>query len=189
MPYDHDHDPLDYDKAPSLSFNGKPIGTTYVGKVLAPASLVQSRDFETGDPATWPDGNPKMAVVIKLEVDGELRSLWAAKPSAMFAALVAAQKEAGQRIGEGGTLHVKYTGDVPNAKNPRLNAAKQYACRYTPPVNDVFGEEFAPPVPAKQANPRPSMQNMQDRATENPQDRATRMAAHERHSGLPTKGW
>ncbi len=72
MPYgEHDQDPLDYEKAPSLSFKGMPVGTTYTGRVLGPASLVQSRDFESGEPATWPDGNPKMAVVIRLEVNGE----------------------------------------------------------------------------------------------------------------------
>lgn len=142
-----ERDPLEYDeKAPSLSFKGMPVGTTYAGRVLAPASLVQSRDFESGEPATWPDGNPKMAVVIRLEVNGEPRSLWAAKPSAMFAALVEAQKQAGQRIGEGGTLHIRFTGETANTKNPRLNAAKQYACKYEPPTHDPFAEEFAPPA-------------------------------------------
>jgi len=152
---EHTADPLEHEKAPSLSFRDQPIGTTYTGKVLGPASLVQSRDFETGEPATWPDGNPKYSVVIRLEVNGEPRSLWAPKPSAMFAALVAAQKQAGQRIGEGGTLQVRFSGEVPNAKNPRLNAAKQYQCRYTPPVHDAFADEFAPP--AQQAPQAPRM--------------------------------
>lgn len=150
-----DTDPLAYEKAPSLSFKDKPIGTTYVGRVLGPVTLVQSRDFESGEPATWSDGNPKMAVVIKLEVDGQPRSLWAAKPSAMFAALVAAQKQAGQRIGEGGTLHVRYTGDVANTKHPHLNAAKQYVCKYEPPAHDPFAEEFAQPATAQQPTGAP----------------------------------
>ena len=151
----YDTDPLEYEKAPSLSFKGMPIGTTYVGRVLGPVTLVQSRDFESGEPATWPDGNPKMAAVVRLDVNGETRSVWAAKPSAMFAALVAAQKQAGQRIGEGGTLHVRYTGEIPNGKNPRLHAAKQYACKYEPPVHDPFADEFAPPAQEQPATGTP----------------------------------
>ena len=158
MAYDAHHaDPLEYEKAPSLSFRDKPIGHTYVGTVLGPASLVQSRDFETGEPATWPDGHPKYSVVIRLEMDGEPYSLWAPKPSAMFAALVAAQKQAGTRIGAGGTLHVRFSGETPNVKNPKLNAAKQYQCKYVPPVTDPFADEFAPPTPTQQAPQAPRM--------------------------------
>lgn len=154
-----DDDPLSYQKAPSLSFKDAPIGTTYKGIITQRAQLVQSRDFETQEPAVWPDGNPKMSVVIQLEVDGEARSLWAPKPSGMFAALVAAQKEAGAgTMQEGGTLWVKFTGTQPNAKNPRLNEAKIYACKYLPPKQvDPFEDSDAattatpaarPPTPA-----------------------------------------
>ncbi len=94
---------------------------------------MQSRDFETGEAAKWPDGNPKMSVVTTLRVNGEERGLWAKKPSALFAAIGEAQKKAGQLIRIGGTIRVTYTGDVPNAKNPRLNPQKQYAVEYTPP--------------------------------------------------------
>ncbi len=119
---------------PAVSFKDATVGTTYTGTVIEGPKLVQSRDYETGEPAAWPDGNPKMSVVIVLDIDGETRSLWAAKPSALFAALGAAQGKAGARITEGGTLAVRYTGDVPNAKNPRLNPAKQYEAKYTPPA-------------------------------------------------------
>lgn len=118
---------------PALSFKDKPIGTSYTGRVLDRPKLVQSRDFETGERATWPDGNPKMSVVTQLEVNGEKCSLWAAKPSAMFAAVAAAQQEAGTTITVGGTLTVTYVGDKPNEKNPRLNPQKQYAVKYAPP--------------------------------------------------------
>ena len=130
---------------PSLSFKDAPVGTTYTGTITEAASLVQSRDYETGEPAFWDDARtqPKMSAVLRLEVDGEERSLWAQKPSAMFAALAEAQKAAGSRFEVGGTLAVKYTGDKPNAKNPRLNPAKQYAARYTPPKPaDPFGGQL-----------------------------------------------
>lgn len=149
---------------PSLSFKDKPHGTTYVGRVAELPALVQSRDFETGNPATWPDGNPKMVVCTTLEIDGQLYSLWAPKPSALFAAIKDAQNAVGQQIAVGGTLEVTYTHDEPNKTNPRLNPAKQYRVRYTPP--DAFGTstaeaavaaaESAPaaaPAPAAAANP------------------------------------
>jgi hypothetical protein len=156
-------DPLDYEKAPSLSFRDAAVGTMYKGVITARPKLVQSRDFESGDPKTWPDGNPVMSVVIILEVDGEARSLWAQRPSSMFAALVEAQKTAGAGpMEEGGTLHVKFIGEKPNAKNPRLNPAKQYAVKYTPPDKqpDPFvsapeapGATSSPAGPVAQANP------------------------------------
>lgn len=146
-------DPLSYTKAPSLSFKDVPVGHVYKGTITKKPTLVQSRNFETGEPATWPDGNPKMSVVIQLDLNGEARSLWAPKPSAMFAALVEAQKVAGgQPMQEGGTLYIKFTGTTPNAKNPRLNEAKQYACKYEPPIHeDPFGA--AQPPHGQQAPP------------------------------------
>lgn len=121
------------ESAPALSFRDKPVGTTYTGTVTDRPTLVQSRDFETGERATWPDGNPKMSVVTQLDVNGDKVALWAPKPSAMFAAIAAAQQDAGARIDVGGTLSVTYSGDKPNEKNPRLNPQKQYRVTYQPP--------------------------------------------------------
>jgi hypothetical protein len=143
-------DPLSLESAPSLSFKDAPIGTTYKGVITARPKLVQSREFESGNPKTWPDGNPVMAVVILLEVDGETRSVWAQKPSALFAALVTAQKAAGAGpMEEGGELWVRFSGEEPNKKNPKLHAQKLYQCRYLPPQKqaDPFDE------PDKQASP------------------------------------
>lgn len=133
------NDPFASTGAPSVSFKDLPVGTSYTGTVLELPQLVQARDFESGNPATWPDGNPKMTVVTKLSVNGEEMSLWAPKPSAMFAAISDAQKAAGAAIAIGGTLTVTYVGDKPNATNPRLNAAKQYSAVYQPP--NAFGTD------------------------------------------------
>jgi hypothetical protein len=138
------------DSVPSLSFRDKPVGHTYEGTITSAPELVQGKDFETGEPAVWKnkDGStsPKMSVVMRLEVDGEQRSLWAVKPSAMFAALKEAQQKAGKPFEVGGAIAVRYTGDKPNEKNPRLNAAKQYAVKYTPPSpKDAFGSDDNPP--------------------------------------------
>ena len=129
---------------PSLSFKDAPVGTSYTCVVVEAPTLLQSRNFETGNPDSWPDGNPKMSAVVKVTVNGEERSIWAAKPSSLFAAIANAQQVAGQQITPGGTLVVTYTHDKPN-DNPRLNAAKQYSAVYTPP--NAFGTE-AQEIPA-----------------------------------------
>lgn len=123
---------------PSLSFKDAAPGTSYTCVVVEAPTLLQSRNFETGNPDFWPDGNPKMSAVVKVTVNGEERSIWASKPSALFAAIANAQQTAGQQITPGGTLVVTYTHDKPN-DNPRLNAAKQYSAVYTPP--NAFGTD------------------------------------------------
>lgn len=138
---------------PALSFKDAPVGTSFTCTVVEAPTLLQSRDFETGNPAFWPDGNPKMSAVVKVTVNGEERSIWAAKPSSLFAAIASAQQTAGQQIAPGGTLVVTYTHDKPN-ENPRLNAAKQYSATYTPP--NAFGTEQAQPAQqAPAATPAP----------------------------------
>jgi hypothetical protein len=132
------------DSNPSLSFKDKPFGTTYKGTVVELPSLMQGRDFETGEPATWPDGNPKMVVCVTLDIGGEKWNLWAAKPSSMFSAIKDAQQRAGVQIAVGGTLTVTYTHDEPNKTNPKLNPAKQYEAEYAPP--NVFEEPVAPTI-------------------------------------------
>lgn len=140
MSYD---DPFaSYDRVPALSFKNAAIGTSYTGEVLEEAKLVQARDFETGDPAFWPDGNKKMSAVIRLRVDSEERSLWAPKPSAMFKALADAQKAAGKRIAVGGALTVTFTGEEPNTKNPKLNPMKLYAATYS--ESDPLADDVPP---------------------------------------------
>lgn len=130
------------DKAPSLSFKNAPVGTTYTGTVTADPKLVQSRDYKTGEPAFWPakpgeTPNPKMSVVINLTVDGEPRSLWATKPSAMFAALADAQRESGIKIGPGVKLSVRFTGEK-ELEDKKKEPQKLYAVKL----------EAAPPEPA-----------------------------------------
>jgi len=142
------------DSAPSLSFKDSPIGTAYTDTVTQLPQEMQARDFDTGKPDFWEDGNPKKTIVTGLEVNGEERSLWAPKPSAMFAAIKAAQQSAGASIAIGGTLTVQYYADKPNERNPRLNPAKQYAVTYTPPnpfadqqqpAQQVAQQQFVPP--------------------------------------------
>lgn len=128
------------ERFPSLSFKDAPIGTTYKFTVYEDPQTVQSRDFDTGEPAFWPDGNKKLSVVTILEVEGlGMRSLWAPKPSAMFRALADAQQAAGAQIKKGGTGTITFTGEQPNERNPKLNPQKLYKVTYVP--NDPFGAD------------------------------------------------
>lgn len=140
------------EKHPAVSFKGAPVGTVVRGRVVEAPKAVQSRNFESGEPDFWPDGNPKMSVVTILDIAGEKKGLWAPQPSALFAAIKAAIEAAGGTpIEEGGELAVKYVGEKPNEKNPRLNPQKLYEARYTPPAaKDPFDEAPAP-APAAQA--------------------------------------
>lgn len=132
-----------YDKMPAVSFKGAPIGTTYHLEVLSHAELVQSIDFETGERAVWPDGNPRKSAVVRVRRDGQEENLWAGKPSSMFAALQAAQKAAGARIGPGGQLTVKFVREEPNRKNPKLNPQKIYDATYS--TGDPLASDDVPP--------------------------------------------
>ena len=151
------------DKAPSISFKDAAVGTVYEGIVTEAPKLVQSRDFNTGEPAFWPAKpgevpNPKMSVVIRMSLDGdEERSLWAQKPSAMFAAIGEAQKTAGQRIEVGGTLAIKFTGEKPHTDPDKIRKnlppQKLYAAKYTPPAQLPAADPWAATQPASDSPP------------------------------------
>jgi hypothetical protein len=143
------------DSKPSISFKDKPIGTSYTGTVTKAPELVQARDYESGQPAFWPDGNPKQTVVTSLLVNGEELNLWAAKPSALFRAIADAQKAAGAQITVGGTLTVTFAGEKPNEKNPRLNPQKLYTVTYQAP--NAFGDAADQGVAPQAAPPASSV--------------------------------
>lgn len=140
-----------FEKHPSVSWKDKPVGTRLVAKVIEAPQLVHARDYETNERDYWDEAKtqPKMTVVTTVETpSGDVLSLWAPKPSALFAAIGDAQQRAGARIAPGGTLTVEYTGDKPNEKNPRLNPAKQFRVEYTPP--SAFDSPAQQQPPAQQ---------------------------------------
>lgn len=134
-----DSDPFaDAEKVPALSFRDAPIGTVYQGTITKLPRVMQQRDFKTKEPTVWKDGNPKLVVVLHMEVtlaggEVETRSVWANNPSSLFRALAKAQKDSGAQFAVGGTLAIRFAGTEP-AKDPTLNPQKIYEARYTPPV-------------------------------------------------------
>lgn len=141
--------------APAVSFATRdahgnlthaPIGTRYEFKVTEAPKEVQARDFESGSAAFWPDGNPKKTIVTGIEVNGEARTLWAPKPSAMLTAIKEALTTAAgvQPMLVGGTGFVEFTGygKAEAGKNPQ----KLYKAGYTPP--NAFAEAASNTAPA-----------------------------------------
>ncbi|MBC7680251.1 MAG: hypothetical protein H7233_14860 [Pseudorhodobacter sp.] len=138
-------------KAASISFKDAPTGTTFTGVLTETPKLIQSRDFNTGEPAFWPaspgqEPNAKMSVVINFDVNGEPRSLWAQKPSAMFVAIAEAQKAAGCKLEPGCELSVRFSGEKahtdPEKVRKGLPAQKLYEAKIKPapakPAPDAF---------------------------------------------------
>lgn len=144
----HDNDdPFDKPESrPSVSFKEAPIGATVTCIVDGAPNKVQARNFETGQPDVWSDGNPKYTVATDVVVNGTPMTLWAGIPSSLFGAIAAAQTAAGAKIEPGGTLVVKLVGEKPN-ENTRLSPQKLYEAHYTPPA------AFDTAAPAAQAQP------------------------------------
>lgn len=135
------------------------IGTVVRGVVLA-QEVSQVRDFETQQPATWPDGNPKMQLVVTVQtderdpdIDGDdgRRRVFAPKPSGMLTAIADALTKSGTKPSQmaGGTLAVKFESEKPHEKRG-YNAIKQYRAQFQPgaasAADDLLGGGTAAPV-------------------------------------------
>lgn len=125
-------------KKPAVSWKHEPVGTVRVFQVQSSADVAQTTDFATKLPAFWKlkpgqtEPDPKLAAVFEVfdEKEQEERTLWAPIPSSMRTALAEAQKAAGELIGAGGTLTIKFTGTKPSGKG---EDQKLYAAKYDPP--------------------------------------------------------
>jgi hypothetical protein len=126
------------ERVPAVSWNGAPVGGFIVARVLEAPREVQARDFATGKVETWDNGDPKMNVVTRVDVNGETRDLWCVRPSALYGAIVEALKQTPPGYLEvGGTLRITYTGEKPSEK-AGMNPAKQFAVQYT--AANAFGQ-------------------------------------------------
>lgn len=183
-----DNDPFaGGESLPSVSFKDTPVGTSYTLEVLEAPELVQARDYESGQPAFWPDGNPKQTVVTKVTdtATGEVKNLWAAKPSALFRAIGDAQKAAGAQIRPGDTLVVTFSGEKPNEKNPRLNPQKLYTVALT--KGDAFADQQQPAPVAPVAVPAP-VQSVPQAAPQAAPTYTPEQIAAAKAAGIPLPG-
>lgn len=153
------------------SFQFETIGDSVTGKVVG-LSEVQQTDMDSGQPATWENGQPKMMVAVELQTqlrdpsnpaDDGKRTVYlkgskkAESMSSLAAVLVAVRNASGATtLNVGGTLTLTYAGDgVPSRRG--YNAPKQYTAQYQAPAVNLMGEQpgqaASSPAAAQQAAP------------------------------------
>jgi hypothetical protein len=130
----------------SASFQN--VGDSIVGFIVRQPEVQQQRDFATGEPKFWSDGNPMMQlrIVLMTEVrdpddpeDSGERAVYIR--GNMQRAVAQAVRQAGARgLEVGGKLLIKYSGDG-TASQRGFNPPKLYEARYRPPSPE------ATPVP------------------------------------------
>lgn len=141
---------------PSAKFDA--IGTTVAGTITEQPTIQQQRDFDTGQPEFWDDGNPKYMLVVHLETkqrdpsvdnDDGTRALYV-RSFLQKAIRDAVRLAGGDGLEPGGHLSVTYTGD---GTPPRrgANAPKLYTATYKLPTAQAANEFLnAAPNPAVQ---------------------------------------
>lgn len=147
------------------------IGDSVTGRITA-IEEQQQTDMQTGQPAVWENGQPKMMVRVELDtalrdpenpVDDGARAVYlrgskkAESKSSLAAVLQAARtRTGGSAIDLGGTLTLTYVGDgVPRQRG--YNAPKQYEAVYEAPKVDLSGGATQQPVPPPVAQaPQPA---------------------------------
>lgn len=130
--------------SPALKF--ETVGTSYTGTVVAEPTATQQKDFRTQQPETWPDGSPKMQVLVQVSTalrdpqkpeDDGTRTLYIKGKELTNAIRAAVRASGANGIHTGGTLTVTYIGDG-QAQNG-LNPPKLYAASYQPPAVSLAG--------------------------------------------------
>lgn len=119
------------------------IGAEITGTVAGAPYERQQTKFGTQEPDFWPNGDPKMQILVPLKTalrdpanvhdDGE-RTLYVASKNMKTAIGNAIRTAGATDILPGGTLTVKYIGNDPASKNP-ANPAKLYSATYTAPAS------------------------------------------------------
>lgn len=149
--------------APAAKFDT--IGTTITGTVLREPEARQQKDFRTQVPETWPDGSPKMQVIVQIKTDQRdpdrgdddgTRIVYIKGKELTNAVRNAVRTAGANGIHTGGRLTIRYTGDGPAEKG--LNAPKLYDARYEPPAASFDGVTSPAAQPAtQQAQPAQQM--------------------------------
>lgn len=151
FPSQQDADPFADDSGyPAVSWANAAPGAVVTGVIASVPKEIQDRAIGTREPQVWKDGSPKTVIVFTVDIaisgGTERRSVWAKKPSSMYRAIVSAQKDAGQRIAVGGTLHLKLERLEPS-KTPGFSPQKIYVAKYIPPTTTTQADPFVASLP------------------------------------------
>jgi len=133
------------------------IGDQITGTIKQAPYERQQTKFGSSEPEFWPNGDPKIAIVVPLQTalredtedDGE-RTLWVSSTSMKKAIGQAIANAKVQDVTVGGVLTVQYIGNDPESKNP-ANPKKLYTATYTPGTTSLA--PVAAPQPVPQAAP------------------------------------
>lgn len=137
--------------APSAKFPA--IGTSYSGRITEKPDVQQQRDFNSGEPKFWKDGNPMMQLVVTIQTehrdpevaDDDGRRRLFVKGQLKQAVADAVRRSGGRGLEVGGTLTVTYTHDGERQGN--YNPPKQYKAEYVPAATSELSSPD-PSVPA-----------------------------------------
>jgi hypothetical protein len=142
------------------------IGVTHTGVVQSVPRERQQTKFGSQDPDFWPNGDPKMQILVDLKTDQRLdasdtgeRTLYVASANMKRAIGEAIRAAGASDILPGGTLTVQYVGNDPASANP-ANPKKMYAATYTAPTS-AFVQQPAAAAPAAQPVQQPVAQPIQ----------------------------
>lgn len=156
------NDLLSSKSIPSISFKDAKIGDAFTG-IITELETAQVRNYESGEPEFWEDGNPKLQVVVTLatdyldpsidEDDGTRRVyLFGQK----LAAARAAMKAAGmQKLEIGSKFTITFSGEKPSS-NKKYNNVKIYEITLEkgtskPAVDALLAQQGATPIASEGA--------------------------------------
>lgn len=133
------------------------IGDQVEGTVTD-CTISQQTDMETNQPLSWPDGSPRMQLVVTLQTneridenDDGIRRVYAkggryevasGTGTSLKDAIADAVRKSGARsLDEGGTLKIGYSGEGKKT-NRGFSAPKLYRAVYTAPVKSVDASDL-----------------------------------------------
>lgn len=138
------------------------VGDAVTGTVES-TEVRQQTDFQSGQPLTWDDGQPRMQLVVSLQTaeredsdDDGIRKVYvkgSKKPGSqsLHDAVASAVRASGAKgLEEGGTLTVTFTGEEA-PKTRGMSPRKLYSATYAAPDKAAQTGDFLGTAPAQQA--------------------------------------
>lgn len=145
------------------------VGDAITGTIES-TEVRQQTNISTGDPEVWPNGDPKMQLLVRLQTaeredqdDDGVRALYvkgSKKPGSksLHDAVATAVRQAGAKgLEEGGTLTVTHDGTEPS-QTRGFNDRKLYSATYVAPDKAAQTGDFLGTAPQPQAAQAPAQQ-------------------------------
>lgn len=150
---------LSSQSVPSISFKDAKVGDSFSG-TITDLETAQVRNYETGEPEFWEDGNPKLQIVVTLAteyIDPDLDGDDGSRKVYLFGQKLTAAKQAMKdanvsKLEKGFGFAISFIGEKPSS-NKKYNNVKLYGITITPSKSnagvDALLSMGATPVAAK----------------------------------------